>query len=99
MNKQFNPKKLAKLNDPQRLKMIPPEYVWDLMKPSRHADKVEIGAGAGIFSRAFQRLSGTGKTIALDISEVMIDWMIENISNEYPDVIPLKTDGQNLPLG
>ena len=98
MNRRFNPQKLENLNNPQRLEMIPPGYIWKKLNPAAHSVKVEIGAGTGIFSRAFQNLSGTGKTWALDISDVMVDWMIENITSGNPDIIPLKTDGILLPL-
>ena len=98
MSKQFKPEKLKKLNNPVRLKMIPPDYIWKALAPEAHADMVEIGAGTGLFSRAFQKLSGTGKTLALDISDEMVDWMVENISADYPEIEPMKTDGKNLPL-
>lgn len=98
MNKQFDPKKLEKLNNPERLKMIPPEYIWNKLKPKKYRDIVEIGAGTGFFSRAFQDLSGTGTTIAIDVSEIMINWMNENITEENPNIIPLKTNGSVIPL-
>lgn len=98
MRKQFNRKKLEKLNNPERLGMIPPEYIWKTLAPDHHTDKVEIGAGTGLFSKAFQELSGEGHTIALDISEEMVTWMKENIIEEFPQIIPMKTNGKNLPL-
>lgn len=98
MSNIFNPKKLEKLNNPVRLKMIPPEYIWKVLEPQNHEIKVEIGAGTGLFSREFQRLSGKGKTIAFDISDMMVDWMTENIIEDYPDIIPMKTDGASLML-
>ena len=98
MNKRFNSKKLEKLNNPERLEMIPPAYIWNVIAPVHHTDKVEIGAGTGLFSREFQKISGRGKTFALDISEDMISWMKENIIEDFPSIIPMKTDGKVLPL-
>ncbi|MDC7228448.1 MAG: class I SAM-dependent methyltransferase [Spirochaetales bacterium] len=98
MNNIFNQKKLDNLNNPVRLQMIPPEYIWKLIEPEKHSDKVEIGAGTGIFSRAFQTISGTGKTIAFDISSEMIEWMTENIVTEYPQIIPLTASADTLPI-
>ncbi len=98
MNRQFNPKKLDKLNNPARLEMIPPEYIWKKLDPARHTNMVEIGAGTGLFSKAFQTLSGEGKTFAIDVSEIMVEWMQQNVVPENPDIIPLKTDGTSLPF-
>ncbi len=98
MSRLFDPKKIDKLNNPTRLEMIPPGHIWKIVNPAKHTDMVEIGAGTGLFSKAFQKLSGEGKTIAVDISEIMIDWMQQNIVPDNPDIIPIKTDGKTLPL-
>ena len=78
--------------------MVPPAYIWEKLAPENHEIKVEIGAGAGLFSKAFQQISGKGKTYALDVSETMIDWMTENLVPENPDIIPMLTDGKVMPL-
>ncbi len=95
---KFNPKKLEKLNNPERLKMIPPEYIWQSLNPAEHDDKLEIGAGTAVFSLAFQKLSGRGTTTAVDSSELMVDWMRENIVPDNPEIIPLLTDGTTVPV-
>lgn len=51
--KKFGPKKLAKLNNPKRLKDIPPDYVWDKLRMEKADVPVEIGAGTAFFSIAF----------------------------------------------
>ena len=59
---------------------------------------VDIGAGTGIFSIALLKKSKFSKIYACDLSDVMIQWMKENISAEYPGIIPLKTKEHNIPL-
>ena len=98
MNKRFNPAKLEKLNNPARLEMIDPAYIWDRLKPEKHETKVEIGAGTGIFSLAFQNLSGQGKTFALDIAGEMVSYMKENVASGHPEIIPRLVAGNRLPL-
>jgi len=97
-DKKFDPKKLQKLNNPQRLKDIPPEYVWEKLD-MRHPDViVEIGAGTGFFSTAFLQKSASSKVYACDLSDIMINWIKENVSPQHPHIIPLKTEEHAVPL-
>ncbi len=98
MNNRFDPKKLEKLNNPLRLKAVPPEYIWNKLNLKNVRTIVDIGAGTGFFSIPFQKLSGAGSVYACDISEVMIDWMRENIAPEHPEIIPLQIHSENIPL-
>ena len=47
--KQFDPKKLQKLNDPQRLMDIPPDYVGEKLHVEKSDVFVEIGTGTAFF--------------------------------------------------
>ena len=97
-DKKFDPKKLRKLNDPQRLTDIPPDYIrrkLNIQKPNR---LVEIGAGTGFFSIAFLQLFQPSILYACDLSDVMIDWMTENVSPKYPNILPVKTKEDSVPL-
>ena len=97
--KVFNPKKLQILNDPRRLKDIPPDYIWDKLSIKQADVLVEIGAGTAFFCIAFLRHAKPSKIYACDISEVMIDWVEENIVPKFPDITPVKTEGNSIPLG
>jgi len=44
-NKKFDPQKLKKLNNPQRLMDIPPDYVQNKLNMGESETIVEIGAG------------------------------------------------------
>ena len=96
--KKFDPKKLKKLNNPQRLKDIPPDYVWDKLNMENADVLVEIGAGTAFFSIAFLQHAKHAKIYACDMSEVMISWMKENIVQKFPDIIPVKTEEYSIPL-
>lgn len=96
--KKFNPKKLEKLNNPQRLKDIPPDYVWDKLSMGKADTLVEIGAGTAFFSIAFQKHTEQATIYACDVSEVMVNWVKENIVQKFPRVIPVKTEEFAIPL-
>jgi len=51
--KKFDPKKLQKLNNPQRLIDIPPDYVRRKLNIKEPDVLVEIGAGTSIFQYCF----------------------------------------------
>lgn len=97
-DKKFDPKKLKKLNNPERLKDIPPEYIQSKLNLENPKVLVEIGAGTAFFSKAFQELYPGSVIYACDLSQIMLDWIKENITPENPDVIPVKTEESALPL-
>ena len=96
--KKFDPKKLEKLNDPQRLSDIPPDYIWNKLNLENPGIIVDIGAGTGFFSVVFLQKSGSSKIYACDLSEVMIKWMKEYVMPAYPNIVPVKTEEQYIPL-
>ncbi|MGL1893095.1 MAG: class I SAM-dependent methyltransferase [Spirochaetaceae bacterium] len=98
MEKKFNPKKLEKLNNPKRLEIIPPDYIWEKLNLSECKTVVDIGAGTGLFSKEFSRLMENGTVHALDISDVMITWMLENVVNDYKGIIPKIMPESKIPL-
>lgn len=98
MEKKFNPKKLEKLNNPNRLKNIPPDYIWDKLQLSECKTILDIGAGTGLFSKAFAELMGDGEIYALDISEVMIRWIEDNVVDRYKNIKPTLMSESKIPL-
>lgn len=99
MNEQkFDPKKLDKLNNPQRLMDIPPVYVWDKLNMRKPDVLVEIGAGTAFFSIAFLQRFKPSTIYACDLSEVMIKWVSENVSPKHLSIIPVKTEEYSVPL-
>ncbi len=77
---------------------IPPDFVWEKLDIDNPGVFVEIGAGTAFFSVAFLQKSKNSTIYACDLSEVMINWMKENISPKYPGIIPVKTEEHTVPL-
>jgi ubiquinone/menaquinone biosynthesis C-methylase UbiE len=96
--KKFDPKKLQKLNNPQRLIDIPPDYVRRKLNIKEPDVLVEIGAGTAFFSIAFLQQFKPSTIYACDLSEVMINWIKENVSPKYPNIIPVKSKEHSVPL-
>ncbi len=97
-HKKFDPAKLKKLNDPQRLEDIPPDFIADKLNLESHGVLVEIGAGTAFFSIAFFRQLKPSTVYACDYSDVMINWITENVSPRYPGIIPVKNAESSVPL-
>lgn len=96
--KKFDPKKLEKLNNPNRMKDIPPDYVWGKLSMVKPEVLVEIGAGTAFFSIAFLQHAKHSKIYACDVSEVMVNWVKENVVQKFPNIIPVKTEEHSIPL-
>lgn len=98
MSKKFNPKKLAKLNNSDRLKAIPPEFIWTRLAMDNCHTIADIGAGTGLFTRAFLSQAGGGKAFAADISSVMVEWMENHLSVDKGEIVPLLMEESSIPL-
>ena len=91
-DKKFDPKKLRKLNNPKRLVDIPPDYISGKLDTANPDVMIEIGAGTAFFCIAFFERLKPSTLYACDISDVMIDWMTENVVPKYPGIIPVKSE-------
>lgn len=96
--KKFNPKKLKKLNDPGRLEDIPMACIRQRLDVENPEVMVDIGAGTAFFSLAFLRQFSPSAIYACDVSEVMLDWIRENVTPDHPGIIPVKSGESTLPL-
>jgi ubiquinone/menaquinone biosynthesis C-methylase UbiE len=96
--KKFDPKKLDKLNNPQRLLDIPIEFIWNKIHLLDPVVLVDIGAGTGFFSVPFLKYVKNGKIFACDTSDIMIQWMKNNICPQYPNIVPLEMEESAVPL-
>ncbi len=98
-DKKFDPKKLAKLNDPKRLQYLNPDLIWEKAVLSDPAVLVDIGAGTGFFALLFSKKMKNGKVYACDISEEMISWMHDNLPEESRGVVvPVKMEETSVSL-
>jgi ubiquinone/menaquinone biosynthesis C-methylase UbiE len=98
MGHKFDARKLERLNDPDRLIDIPPAYIWERLDVGKCRVAIDLGAGTGLFSRAFLDLMPGGIIYAADISEQMLNWMRSNVSTDNPGIIPVLVEESRLPL-
>lgn len=81
--KKFDPAKRKKLNNPERLKWIPPRLVWELVSFEGSGLYLDIGAGTGYLTREIAGYAGSGaKVIALDIEPIMVREMEKTLPKD-----------------
>jgi ubiquinone/menaquinone biosynthesis C-methylase UbiE len=98
-SKKFDPKKLAKLNDPKRLEYLNPDVIWEKIGIRNPEILVDIGAGTGLFASLFRKKIKKGKVYACDISQEMLGWMNDNLpAVSEGTVIPVKMAESSVPL-
>ena len=98
-SRKFDPKKLAKLNDPKRLEYLNPDVIWGKTRLAAADVLIDIGAGTGFFAVLFGKKIKSGKVYACDISEEMIAWMNDNIPAEMKSIVtPVKMEENSVPL-
>jgi ubiquinone/menaquinone biosynthesis C-methylase UbiE len=98
IEKKFDPAKLQRLNNPERLKLIPPDFIWAKLGLKDPKVLVDVGAGTGFFAVSFLQYMNQGKIFACDISEMMLSWMKDNICLKYPGIEVIKMQESVLPL-
>ena len=98
MEKKFDVKKLEKLDNPMRRKLLPPAEILDRIG-IRSGDKfADIGCGIGYFSIPASEIVGDrGLVIAMDISQTMLDYLMEH-GGDKKNISPVKSGENTLPL-
>lgn len=79
--KRFDPNQRKKLNDPLRLKWVPPAKIVQVMDLKESGEYVDLGAGTGYMSRAIGELANTPVIHAIDIEPLMITEMKSTLSD------------------
>ncbi len=97
-SKIFNPEKLHKLNHPGRLESIPPKFILEKVGLENPEIIIDLGAGTGFFSAPISKVFQEAKIYACDISDIMINWMEENIAPKHNNITPLKMEDSSIPL-
>lgn len=79
MSKIFNPENHNRLSSDDRRKLIPPKKILDKMQLQNGDVLLDAGAGKGYFAiPALEYVGETGKVIAADISQQMLDLLIQD---------------------
>lgn len=99
MERKFDPAKLDHLNDPERIKILNPELMWELLGVPNAGTVVEVGAGTGLVAAEFLALSPQLSIVAVDVEPMMFEWMMEH----RPEVaegrmVPLLAEEVHVPL-
>lgn len=97
-HKNFDTRKFDKLNNPQRLKHLPPEYFKEKLQLSNVGSIIDIGAGTGLFSREFSKLYPGSRIYAADISPLMVNYIKEKVMPDYPNIRALQMSDYHAPL-
>ncbi len=98
MDKKFDVKKLKKLDNPERRRLMPPVEV--LKKAGlKDGDKfADIGCGIGYFSILASSIVGeNGSVLALDISQDMLDYMVQH-GGDRQNIMAIKSEENQLPV-
>ncbi len=98
MDKRFDPKKLRKLNNPEREKIFPVDFVAQKTGLKDPGVIIDYGAGTGFFSVRFIGKYSRSRIYAVDISDVMVEWMDENIAPQYSSITPVLMQDNRVPL-
>ena len=98
MSKIFNPENHGRLSSDERRKLIPPEKILNMMHLQKDDVLLDAGAGKGYFAiPALEYVGETGKVIAADISQQMLDLMLSE--NHGPNNLEaLLCDKNNIPV-
>ncbi len=96
--KRFNPDKLDRLNHPDRIYNFPVMEILEQIGFQESGKVVDIGAGTAFYDKPIAEKFPNSTIIAADISDVMIQWMEENVIPVYPNIQTLKMEDHTLPL-
>ena len=80
-DKKFNPAKRKKLNNPIRLRWIPPQKIEALLEMQEKGVYLDIGAGTGYISREVASAVPNALIHALDIEPLMVEEMEKSVEN------------------
>jgi len=72
MGHRFDPAKLARLEDPDRLGWQHPDVVVDLLGLTGVETVVDYGAGTGVYTQPIAAALPRGRVIAVDVSRVSL---------------------------
>lgn len=97
-NKRFNPAKLEKLNNPDRVKELPIDFLSHKAGLENPKVIIDLGAGTGLFSKALAEFHKTSTVYAFDVSPVMVDWMKENVAPDFDRVVPRLMDDASIDM-
>jgi len=98
-DRKFDPAKLERLNDPERLEAQDPDTLWAAADAPDADVVVDVGAGTGLFAFEFARRMHGGTVYACDTEEVMLEWIRSHTPPDLPaDIVTIRSEENRLPL-
>ena len=97
----FKHKEAHKLEDPERLRWLPPAEVISYLRLLPGMKIADIGAGTGYFSIPIARAVGDrGRVLAADLQPEMLELLRQKLSQEDApgNIKPLQAEASALPL-
>ncbi|MEC0372694.1 class I SAM-dependent methyltransferase [Paenibacillus chibensis] len=97
-DKRFDPARIAKLDNPERRKNLPPEQLLDLLGLTGSEDILDVGAGGGYFTfPAAARTSGT--VYALDAQSQMLEYLKSRMEEQKSGHIEMiQGEAEQIPM-
>ncbi len=98
-DRRFNPAEAHKLEDPERLKFMPPGEVLSFMDLKPGMRVADIGAGTGYFTLPMaEAVAPDGKVMAVDVSHEMLMKLGAKIANHHYRVFLFEGDASRTGL-
>ncbi|KAL0243018.1 hypothetical protein GEMRC1_005581 [Eukaryota sp. GEM-RC1] len=94
----FDPRKLEKLNNPERHHDFPLADIALRYEISSPQTIVDVGAGTGFFSICAAECFPNARVLALDISPEMISYMKTHCSISHPHIHPMQISDTDIHL-
>jgi ubiquinone/menaquinone biosynthesis C-methylase UbiE len=98
-NRVFNPAEKAKLESPERYKILPPFKTLKVMCLKEDDIMIDIGCGTGYFILPASEITGpSGKVIGVDISQEMLDEVRSKINGIGHNIELVLSNSAELPV-
>lgn len=98
-NRVFNPAEKAKLESPERYKILPPFKTLKVMCLKEDDIMIDVGCGTGYFTLPASEITGpSGRVIGVDISEEMLDEVRNKINGKGHNIDLMLSDNIVLPV-
>lgn len=94
--KRFSPDKLDRLNHPDRIYNFPVLKIMEELNLQNPNYIVDIGAGTAFYSKPIAEKFPNCTIFATDISEVMIQWMEEQIVPSFSNIRTIKMEDHTI---
>lgn len=96
---KFNPAHAARLHDPERLKLFPPDVMWHALGDPEPRAILDVGAGTGLLTSAFARLAPSAVVYAADTSGDMLAFLRAHVPADVAErVVPVLSAEESVPL-